>query len=273
MASNNRYALDYAERGWPILPLAPREKRPLTKTGLLEASDDPNVINEWFRRWPMANIGLRTGVAFDALDIDGEVGLASLAAKAGPRLAHLGPVSRTGRGQHWLYAPTGMANSAGLLNKVDWRGVNGYIVAPPSTHPDGHTYEWDKGPDGPLPTAPDWMLALLTPWREREAYVPRPIRIMRTNPYSKNQPSRNIVVDPERLAMLAGDIVQMAEDLGYAPRPDGGGRYAINCPFHEGDRDPSMKLYTNDNSFYCFGCGAWGDSVNLRDNRPGGPRA
>ena len=32
------------------------------------------------------------------------------------------------------------------------------------------------------------------------------------------------------------------------------------CPFHE-DRHPSMKL--NERYFYCFGCGATGDVIDL----------
>lgn len=31
----------------------------------------------------------------------------------------------------------------------------------------------------------------------------------------------------------------------------------INCPFHSGDRDASLKVYARD--FHCFGCGAHGD--------------
>ena len=31
----------------------------------------------------------------------------------------------------------------------------------------------------------------------------------------------------------------------------------IQCPFHKGDREPSMKIYEHD--FHCFGCGAHGD--------------
>lgn len=31
----------------------------------------------------------------------------------------------------------------------------------------------------------------------------------------------------------------------------------ISCPFHQGDHDPSMKIYKD--SFHCFGCGADGD--------------
>lgn len=39
------------------------------------------------------------------------------------------------------------------------------------------------------------------------------------------------------------------------------------CPFHKGDRTPSMKVYKD--GFYCFGCGAGGDFikfVQLHDN-------
>ena len=258
-----------------MLPLVPREKRPLTTRGLLEASVDPEVVRLWWTRWPSANVGLRTGVQFDVLDIDGEVGQASLEAKTRPETAHSGPVSRTGRGEHWLFLPSGTANRAGLLEKLDWRGTNGYIVAPPSVHPDGHCYEWVEGhgPDTILPVVPDWLAPYLTEWTDRQAYHDKDIRVMRTNPYSKNVPSRNIVLDPLRLAALRADIVQMARELGYDPVPNGGGRFAIQCPFHEGDHDPSLVLYPADNSFHCFGCGAWGDSLNLRDNRPGGPRA
>lgn len=31
----------------------------------------------------------------------------------------------------------------------------------------------------------------------------------------------------------------------------------LNCPFHNGDRTASLKIYKD--SFYCFGCGASGD--------------
>lgn len=38
------------------------------------------------------------------------------------------------------------------------------------------------------------------------------------------------------------------------------GNNMICCPFHN-DRHPSMKL--NDDYFYCFGCGAYGDVIDL----------
>ena len=45
----------------------------------------------------------------------------------------------------------------------------------------------------------------------------------------------------------------IAERCGYKPNRAG----FIHCPFHKGDREPSMKLYKD--SYHCFGCGASGD--------------
>jgi Bifunctional DNA primase/polymerase, N-terminal/CHC2 zinc finger len=234
-----------------VLPLVPHEKRPITTNGLLDASTDFPVILDWWTRWPSANIGLRTGVQFDVLDIDGEVGRTSLEAKAGPETAHSGPVSRTGRGEHWLFLPSGTANRAGLLDKLDWRGTNGYIVAPPSVHPDGHLYAWDpeRGPDMPLPEVPEWLAPLLSPYVERKAYAK-----VRANPNSVG-------------------IVDIAEAMGLEPRRSGGGRYVVRCVFHDDMETPNLTLYPDDNSFYCFGCGAWGDMFNLHSRTPGVRRA
>ncbi len=35
----------------------------------------------------------------------------------------------------------------------------------------------------------------------------------------------------------------------------------IKCPFHSGDKIPSLHLY--DDHFYCFGCGAHGDVIDF----------
>lgn len=41
------------------------------------------------------------------------------------------------------------------------------------------------------------------------------------------------------------------------------GRWVAVCPFHEGDRDPSFTIYTHNDTYYCFGCGEWGDPVKF----------
>lgn len=41
-----------------------------------------------------------------------------------------------------------------------------------------------------------------------------------------------------------------------------GGRSVGHCPFHEGDHTPSFTVYPTE-TYYCFGCGAWGDAIKF----------
>jgi hypothetical protein len=152
-----------------VLPCEPRGKRPLGRLvvhGLNQATTDPATIEKWWKAEPEANIGLVTGIKFDALDVDGPEGWASLARIVDSSNGCLpsGPVSITpGGGAHYLYAPTGKGNRAGLAVHLDWRGSGGYILAAPSIHPSGGLYEWVIGPDeAPLKPAPASLIELLT---------------------------------------------------------------------------------------------------------------
>lgn len=49
------------------------------------------------------------------------------------------------------------------------------------------------------------------------------------------------------------DMKELVWRYGFLPNRAG----FIRCPFHTGDRDASLKLYSRD--FHCFGCGAHGD--------------
>lgn len=244
-ASLHEAALDYVVRGWPVLPLVPRAKRPLTKNGLLDASAHPADINRWWQKWPNANIGLRTGVVFDALDIDGDVGRASLSAKIGSGFVHPGPISRTGRGEHWLYQTGETANRAGVLEKLDWRGTNGYIVAAPSIHPDGHQYAWiaDHGPDLPLPEVPAWLSLLIPAFTPSRPQAP----IILPNPYDAHN-RQNIFVAIHHIQL---------------PVTASSNRFVANCIFHAGDHEASLVLYPAKHNFYCFGCQADGKASDL----------
>lgn len=55
---------------------------------------------------------------------------------------------------------------------------------------------------------------------------------------------------------VAVTVRQAAEHYGLEVNRNG----MVCCPFHE-DRHPSMKL--NEDYFYCFGCGATGDVIDL----------
>lgn len=54
----------------------------------------------------------------------------------------------TGRGgYHYFYHDTStVRNRTGIYEGIDIRGDGGYVVAPPSIHPNGNTYEWEQDP-------------------------------------------------------------------------------------------------------------------------------
>jgi hypothetical protein len=188
-------ALGYASRGIPVLPLhyplrtdiqpvsgdqpSPTRvgcscrdpscgqvaKHPLGSLvphGVKDATKNRARFLAWWTRHPQANIGLATGHRFDVLDVDGPTGaqaLQELAAEHG--LQSFGPLVRTGGGGwHYYLAPTGLGNARPHgLPHVDWRGRDGYVVAPPSRHASGHPYQWAPGRD--LDTPPGQVPAVL----------------------------------------------------------------------------------------------------------------
>jgi Bifunctional DNA primase/polymerase, N-terminal len=163
-------ALAYASAGIAVFPLAPRSKVPLISSadgghGLHDATTDLNQVREWWSRNRYPNIGLRTGVSLDAIDLDSESAIDALEQARAGREPVRGPVVKTGKGYHYLVRPTGLKNRAGVLQGVDFRGRNGLIVAPPSMHPNGQRYRWINPLGEGLYDAPSWLLELLTPQR------------------------------------------------------------------------------------------------------------
>jgi hypothetical protein len=188
-------ALAYAARGWPVFPLRTRSKVPLVAKagggrGVHDASTDPERVHEWWTQWPDANIGLACGTACWILDADGEEGLATLA-----DLEDLhgwlpaGPASITGSGgMHLLFtASSRVGNSVRRLGPgLDTRAAGGYVVAPPSVHPNGNRYAWLPGRDpwsAPLLEAPAWLLDLLDPPRRACTAPPKARLRPSTTPY------------------------------------------------------------------------------------------
>ncbi|MEZ5691952.1 MAG: bifunctional DNA primase/polymerase [Rickettsiales bacterium] len=48
------------------------------------------------------------------------------------------------------------------MTGVDVRGDGGYVVAPPSLHPNGNNYEWANSPfENDIADAPEWLLDLV----------------------------------------------------------------------------------------------------------------
>jgi hypothetical protein len=148
-------SLAYALAGVYVFPLAPRSKVPLIPArngghGLHDATTDLDVIRSWWQVHPTANLGLRTGLGFDVIDLDCEAAIDALEEARAGREPPQGPVVRTGHGFHWYVKSTGVGNRAGILPGVDFRGRGGYVLGPPSVHPKV------IGTDGSTPCEKSW---------------------------------------------------------------------------------------------------------------------
>jgi predicted P-loop ATPase len=186
-------ALAYAGRGWPVFPC--RGKVPwIAKRdggqGFKDATTDVEQITTWWTQWPQANIGLATGQAAGVfvLDVDrpkgGQESLEELLRTNTPLPDTV--QSLTGNGYH-LFFQTGehrispSANSLGT--GLDVRGDGGYVILPPSRHPNGKSYHWEilSELDGiDIAPAPAWLLELVTspPTQKPSAHTSSPITLV-----------------------------------------------------------------------------------------------
>jgi len=188
-------ALDYTARGWHVFPChhvtkgkcscgirdchSPG-KHPRTKAGLKDGTTDKRLIHRWWKRWPKANIAIRTGglSGIVALDID---------LPEGPQTIHelqqehdelpACPVIITGSGgRQFIFAHPGgeLKNRTRFAPGLDFRADNGYVVVPPSNHATGGAYRWldDHEPDDCQPPAmPEWLFTLICQPQRNQAEV------------------------------------------------------------------------------------------------------
>ncbi len=187
-----RAALDYAERGWPVFPCSPRDKRPLVPTdkdaagksikgtgGLKKASTVADQITAWWMRWPNAMIGVAMGgnglfvLDFDPrvdADTGGEWTLDRLKGELQEQIGATLPASlavRTPSGGVHLYLKQpadggAIRNRGNLPQHVDVRGAGGYVIVPPSVTADDRHYRWLRGAaDTPVAEAPPSLIGIL----------------------------------------------------------------------------------------------------------------
>lgn len=184
------HVLGYAARGWPVLPLcwpittgsAARcscgsakcrriGKHPLAQLvphGLTEATTEGARVRQWWRRVPLANIGIVLGPrsGMFALDVDprhgGDRGLVEFVRARCPLGPTLHQITGSG-GDHYFFRwpVAGVAGGAHKLGPgLDVQGDRFYVVASPSLHPSGARYRWEDL-DAPPLDAPAWLLARL----------------------------------------------------------------------------------------------------------------
>ena len=172
-------------------------KHPRLSGWQVKATTDPETIKEWWRRWPDANVGIVTGPESGLLvldvdredradtdgnicTIDGEDTLLDFEEKYGELPETVEVITGSG-GRHIYFAwPDGLdaGDRIRFAPALDARaggrdGNGGNIVAPPSHHASGGTYEFEarSHPDDvPLALPPLWLSELL----QKRIPPPRP---------------------------------------------------------------------------------------------------
>jgi hypothetical protein len=167
-------ALRVVKAGWMVFPCLPREKRPATRNGLLNATLSPDPIRKAWTMRPDLNVAIRTGQASNlvVLDVDGQVGYDSLA-ELGRHYSDLPDtlsVATPRGGSHFYFQHPGteIQNTTGFpLPGLDIRGDGGYVLSPPSVHPNGKRYVVDQE-TWPAPM-PKWILELLLNRQQKQS--------------------------------------------------------------------------------------------------------
>lgn len=160
-----------AERGWRLLPVEFRGKKPLLRNWPERASSDLGQLEAWSREYPQCNWGLATGKPSGVfvVDVDGEAGLASAAIlqRQGLKLPSTLTVAtgRAGGGLHRYYRmPIGFDirndGSCRIGPHIDIRGTGGYVVFPPSTHTSGKIYRFIE-PNKAIAEQANWLIERL----------------------------------------------------------------------------------------------------------------
>jgi len=164
-------ALGYARKGWRVLPLhwieadgrcsciamrgrsvcpASAGKHPIEKTGKDHeaATTIEFVIRQWWRRYPLANVAIVTGIYSNLIVVDIDPkngGLESLAQLQADRpFPPTETVHTPSGGFHYYFTHPGLCqivSTKGALPGVDIQADGAFVVAPPSIVGKG-AYSW-----------------------------------------------------------------------------------------------------------------------------------
>lgn len=158
------HAEAYVRAGLAVFPLLPRSKRPATAHGQDDATTNLEQIRRWWDWRPECNIGIRPSIGLVVLDEDiqhgGDKALSDLCYRHGELPETW--TARTGQGGRHIWLRADPPFRGKLCDGVDIKHHSGYLVAPPSIHPDtGRTYAWLN--DFPIAYAPHWLRPMLAP--------------------------------------------------------------------------------------------------------------
>lgn len=147
-------AIEYVTNGFAVFPCERDSKEPATIHGFKDATKNPDAVKRLWRDYPNNNIGIATGAVSGGVfvvdvdnhnGVDGAQYLLEWQREHGEFPETACATTGSGGTHYFFKAPSGVSvrNAAHVIEGVDVRGDGGYIIAPPSRHPNGNRYEWD----------------------------------------------------------------------------------------------------------------------------------
>lgn len=160
-----QWALYYVEeRNFSVIPVGTDKKPTIEKWKPFQTRKPTKYeLQQWFGNGSKNNIGIVTGAisGIAVVDFDSPDAVKLAKEKRFPQT----PIAKTARGYHaYCRHKPGVGNFQDRddLPGIDFRAEGGFVVAPPSMHETGKTYEWVAGKnldDLPLADIPEWILA------------------------------------------------------------------------------------------------------------------
>ena len=270
--------------GYSVIPIAPQAKTPPRRFPLKRYGDGVEhathaELDTWRKKWPDGNIGVLCGTQHGlmVLDLDGASAVAVAEAFGLPDNA---PRVRTARGLHvyfqcpkWLN--TSYTGKGALWTLKDGSRIEvkatGYVVAPPSMHPDGVLYTAEVPLSTPRPEAPAWLLERLHELRKRTKQPPATKND--TNGDGTTSTTAGAVAatytttstadattpethtgDGNNNPFVLAVKTAIAQALGVERYNERGWSNNVHCPFHH-DQHPSATWNAHDGALVCHaGC-------------------
>lgn len=134
-------AIEYAERGWAVMPLQAKSKKPhftLAPRAYLSATTDLDTIESWYAHGRDLNLGIAAAPSgLVIVDIDRRT-----LDDHGHAKRLLLPETytvETADGWHLYYLDEGRSYAGKIANGLEVKH-RGYVAAPPSVHPTGIHY-------------------------------------------------------------------------------------------------------------------------------------
>jgi hypothetical protein len=172
-------AVSLAQRGYQLVPCFRQSKKPALPGGHLAPLVGVESVAEFWSEYPFSNIGIKTGDGFYVADMDSGHALKALKEAVGLAtellLSHspgkktneeTGEVRRSvGHAYFRSEQPIAAAKSTKVECLEFFGEGSGFVLVPPSRHPNGELYEW-ADPDRTLlnsdpPPFPEGLRALL----------------------------------------------------------------------------------------------------------------